>query len=253
MKRNPLLALRQPKATSMTRAKGFIKENVIAFFDLLENIVYEHKLNGNKMFNVDEPRFTTVQKKPQKIVSQKGKCQIGAITSGEKGVNTTIVCCTNAAGFYIPPMIIFKSKRKPPELEIGKPTGSIVEISDTGYINTELFVSLLKHFQCYVKFSVNEPVLLLLDEHTTHSTNLEALLYAKENGIIILQLPGHTTHRLPPIDVAFFKPLGLYYIQCQEKWLRQNYGKTISQFQVTSLLNDAYGRATTIGIAENTF
>jgi len=53
--------------------------------------------------------------------------------------------------------------------------------------------------------------------HTTHGKNLEALIFAKEHGIILLQLPGHTTLCLQPFDVAFLKPLGLYCIQIQEK------------------------------------
>jgi len=34
----------------------------------------------------------------------------------------------------VPPMIIFKRKRKCPELEIGAPSGSVVEISDSGLL-----------------------------------------------------------------------------------------------------------------------
>nr|CAI5838651.1 unnamed protein product [Callosobruchus analis] len=49
--------------------------------------------------------------------------------------------------------------------------------------------------------------LLLLDGHTTHSKNLNAILLAREHGVVLLQLPGHTTNRLQPFDVSLFKPM----------------------------------------------
>lgn len=47
----------------------------------------------NAIFNVDESDFITVQKKMQKVVSQKGKRQVNGIASGERGDSTTMVCC----------------------------------------------------------------------------------------------------------------------------------------------------------------
>lgn len=189
----------------------------------------------------------------QKVVSKKGKRQVSGIASGERGVNTTMVCCCNAAGLYIPPMIIFKRKRFAPELARGAPVGSLIEISDTGYINSELFVKWLKHFHAIVQSSQKKPLVLLLDGHSTHSKNLEALDFARQHHIHLLQLPSHTTHRLQPLDVGFFKPMQNYYVQEQDTWLRAHVGQPITVYNVSELLSQAYGKAATVGIAEGAF
>lgn len=80
------------------------------------------------------------------------------------------------------------------QLKEGAPVGSVVTVSESGYINCELFNQWLQHFISVVKPTKEDKVLLLLDGHTTHSKNLDALILARDNGVILLQLPGHTTH-----------------------------------------------------------
>jgi hypothetical protein len=105
----------------------------------------------------------------------------------------------------------------------------------------------------------HKKVLIVLDGHSTHAKNLEAIELARENGVlllsipVLLSIPGHTTHRLQPLDISFFKPLSAYFNQACGKWIRALQGGTISQFEVSQLLGEAYGRAESFGAAMNGF
>lgn len=46
---------------------------------------------------------------------------MGALTNGERGLTTTCVCAMNAAGGFIPPMLIFKRSRMNYFLKRGVP------------------------------------------------------------------------------------------------------------------------------------
>jgi len=59
----------------------------------------------------------------------------------------------------------------------------------------------LEHFAEFAKPTREQPVCLLLDGHAFHIRSLDALDCATAQGIIMLALPSHTTHRLQPLDV----------------------------------------------------
>jgi hypothetical protein len=78
MRRNPQLSVRQAEATSLARARGFNR-------DLLESNIAKFVFTPDKIFNVDESGFSTVQKRPHKIVAQKGQHQVGLLQVANEG------------------------------------------------------------------------------------------------------------------------------------------------------------------------
>lgn len=147
---------------------------------------------------MDESGITNVQK-PGKIIATKGQRQIAKMTSAERGTTVTVVCSMNASGSYIPPMLIFPRKKMAEGLMKGAPTGAIGAVSDNGWTDCTLFIKWLKHFAATTKSSKSNPQLVILDGHHSHKT-LAAVDFARENGITLLTLPPHCTHKLQPLD-----------------------------------------------------
>ncbi|GBM51367.1 hypothetical protein AVEN_110817-1 [Araneus ventricosus] len=59
---------------------------------------------------------------------------------------------------------------------------------------------------------------------------------ARENGIIILYLPPHTSHALQPLDVRMFAPLKKPWKEILKKWFCESRLQSISKTVFPSLL-----------------
>ena len=95
--------------------------------------------------------------------------------------------------------------------------------------------------------------MLILDSHVTHTKNLAATDMAVEAGVAMVSLPPHTTHRLQPLDVAFFGPFGKYCDDALRMWMRGHVGRPVTTWQVAGILNVAYIKAASIQNAVSGF
>ncbi|XP_057312355.1 uncharacterized protein LOC130653871 [Hydractinia symbiolongicarpus] len=219
LKRRQTLSLRKPEAVSLNRVFGLNKTSIDRYFENLKTVLEKFNIRPHRIFNVDESGLTCVHK-PIKVLAPKGKRVVATATSGERGVTTTIVVCCSATGSYVPPMMIFKRKRKRQDLTEGAPVGTLNEVSDSGWINTELFMTYLKHFAEHTKPTKDDRVLLILDGHKSHTKNIGLIDFARDNGIEIVSLPPHTSHKLQPLDRTFFKPLKVAFNTACTSWMR---------------------------------
>ncbi|KAJ8910117.1 hypothetical protein NQ315_007955 [Exocentrus adspersus] len=238
------LSFRTPEATSTARLMGFNKVAVGRFFDILKDVRLKHGFTSSRIFNADESRLSTVPTKLPKVLTPTGQRRVSKIVSAERGRNTIVVCAMSATGVYVP-FLIFARHRMKPELLNGCPPGSKGIAQPIGWMNSDCFIKYLEHFAIHVKYSKDVPVLLIVDNHASH-ISLGAINFCRENGIVMVGLPPHTSHKLQPLDISFFGPLKTYLAQACDTHLVNHPGEPITDKNIGPLFGTAYGKAATV-------
>lgn len=253
LERHNELSIRTPEKTSISRMTAFNKVQVGKFFGLLKEVMLLHNFPPENIFNVDESGLSSVPTKQSKIVAKRGAKQVGIVTSAEKGETTTVVCCFNASGTtFVPPAMIFKRKNMTDQLLRSAPSGTIGMTSPNGWITDELFVKWLQHFADYTRPTKEKKVLLIMDNHHSHCS-INAIEKAKSNNIILLTIPPHTSHKLQPLDKAFFSSLKFHYEKECKSFMVTHPGRRITQYDVSELFAASYAKSCTMEKARNGF
>lgn len=116
----------------------------------------------------------------------------------------TVQGCGNAAGYMMPPYVVYSGKNLRLKWTVGAPEGSRFNTTDKGWMDQAVFLYWFKtlFIPC---LPPQRPVVLLFDGHGSH-VSLEIVKCARDNGVLILKLPPNTTRFLQPQDVVVYGP-----------------------------------------------
>lgn len=162
----------------------------------------------------------------------------------------TVMRCTNAAGQAVPPFVIMKGVRKRDAYSKGMPNGSVVHMSETGYMTSKVFSAFLDHIS---KHKPQGRILLIVDGHSSHCKDPDVLDKASRLGVEKLCQPPHTTHKCQPLDVSYFKSPKHFYNETCRNLIRQHPGRSITKEDFGELLKLAWDKSATAGNLSNGF
>jgi hypothetical protein len=213
------------------------------YFDLLEKTLLDNDLidSPSRIFNCDETALP-LDHSPSSVITEKGQKHARTLTAGQKK-QITVLACGNAAGYVIPPLVIFARKTLNPELTHHEIPSTMYGLSDNGWMTGEIFENWFTH-HFLVHVPAGRPLLLLIDGHSTHY-NPNFINKAAHEKIIVFCLPPNSTHLLQPLDKRAFGPLKTFWNQECQAYMSRNPGKVVTRYSFMQVFSQAWCHAMT--------
>ncbi|XP_071942933.1 uncharacterized protein [Antedon mediterranea] len=243
MKRHPDLAVRLPESLGVERA-AVSKEKIAGWFEECQRFIAKEKLeeafaDPTRLYNVDETGFP-LGVKNERVLAAKGAKDVFQQTSSTRHQITVVGGC-NAAGSFIPPLIIFPGVRFGYNPLEGAPEHSSFAKSKTGWVNSEIFFEYISnHFLPYVKsLNVSFPIVLFVDGHASH-INIETAELCVREKIVLYCLPSHSSHLIQPLDVAVYKTVKASWGKAVRGWMIDHPGQYVTKQSFASVFGLAW-------------
>ena len=173
-----------------------------------------------------------------KVIACRNEKQVGKLTSGERGALVTVLYAVNAAGNSVPLMLVFPRVKLRDHMMKCPPPDSIGVANPSGWMSAACFTEFIKHFIKHTKCSKDRPAILILDNHDSH-ISIETIDLSKENGVTLLTLPPHCSHKLQPLDRSVYGPFKTFCNQAANSFMVSHPGKTIIIYDVAELVGKA--------------
>ena len=148
IKRWPQLRVLKPRGLEKVRAKSASASVVCEYFQELEITLDNYNLRDKPhlIYNIDE-KGVMQNHTPPAVVAGTDFHPPSVVS--QKGQTTTIIGCGSASGVAVPPFFVFAGKRFIPDLMKNSSPGADGMMSDSGWVNTDVFRYLLHAASSY--------------------------------------------------------------------------------------------------------
>jgi hypothetical protein len=197
--------IRNQETLDLARFRAHQPATISLYFEKLQAALKKYNIRLEDLYNMDKTGFRIGVGGRKKVVTRNSRRRAYAPSSTNRNF-VTVVECVSADRNFIPPMVILPGKNV---MEVwvtktGLPEDFGLAVSDSGYLNDDLCMQWLKHFEYHsAKRQVGEYRMLIIDGYGSHCT-LDFICFCEEHKIVPFCLPSHTTHLLQPLDVVLF-------------------------------------------------
>lgn len=114
----------------------------------------------------------------------------------------------------------------------------------SGWMTSENFLKVLEYMVKHTRCSKDKKILLIMDNHDSH-LSVEGIDYCKDNGIVILTLHPHTSHKMQPLDRTVFGPFKMFLSAEMDSWMLSHPGQVVQIYDIPKMALTAWDRAAT--------
>jgi len=214
VKRQPQLRIRLNRRIDYQRVQNEDPKQYSEWFRLIQNTITKYGIQTSDIYNFDETGFAIglITSTGMVVTSSERKGRPRQQQPGNREW-ATVIQAVGAEGYALPPYLIVAGKTHlrtwyedspfPPDWRI--------TVTENGWTTNERGLEWIQYFNHHTASRTKgSHRLLILDGHESHHS-VEFELYAKENNIVTLCMPPHSSHRLQPLDVGCFGPLKAAY------------------------------------------
>ena len=202
--RYPIFSLRKPEFVDRGRLANATSDTIDDYFDILEHTLKDNAIMSkpHRIYNCDEAAIFLNKSSERVLVPAKSK-RCHTLVQGTSQ-HVSVLCCLNAAGETIPPLIIYsKGLPRGNQFQAEGPPNATYSSSESGFIDRDIYAEWFE--KKFLQHASKERPLLLLQDGATAHLSPQLIDLAIENNIVLLCFPPKLTHILQPCDVVVFK------------------------------------------------